>query len=206
MNEPREKSSTSVRAHALIPVRFASMATGAFIAMHVARISLSSALPMPALVATIAFLVALGLLAFEHPISQRIAPRSRRLQLAMRFGFVAAISIVGFVATERLGMMAFAGATLAILLALALQEARTMSPRVIGPPAFIGAALAFAFHATLSTGRAWGAVALVIVGASFACIAAVMRGGPGRPPARPVDVIWLFGLGAVFALSLKLIS
>ena len=191
-------------AHALLSMRVAALSVGVFAGVHLARITLSSALPMPAFVAALAFVLVFASLAFEHVLSKAMAPRSRRLPLAMRFGFLSAISIVGFVVTERVGMMAFAGATLAIVAALAAREARGIAPMI--PPAFIGLALAFALHATLSTSRAWTAVAMLIAASSFVCIASVIRGGPGRAPARPLDVAWLFGLGTVFALSLKLIS
>lgn len=198
------KRNTHAPSHALLPMRFAALSVGAFAGMHLARITLSSALPMPALVAALAFTLVFASLAFEHALSKAVAPRSRRLPLAMRFGFLSAISVVAFVVTERVGMMAFAGATLAIAAALCAREARSIVLMI--PPAFIGLALAFALHATLSTGRAWTSVAMLIASLSFVCIVSVIRGGPGRAPARPLDVAWLFGLGVVFALSLKLIS
>jgi len=210
---PRKTDKTDISAntpralppqHAILPMRFAALSVGAFLGMHLARVTLSSALPMPAIVAWLAWVVVFAALAFEHAVSKAIAPRSRRLPLAMRFGFLSAISIIAFIVTERVGMMAFAGATLAIAAALTAREAR--GPLVMIPPAFIGLALAFALHATLSTRRAWVAVALLVAASGFTCLAAVIRGGPGRAPARPLDVAWLFGLGAVFALSLTLIS
>lgn len=184
-------------------MRFAALSVGAFAGLHLARVTLSSALPMPALVAALAFGLVFASLAFDHALSKAIAPRARRLPLAMRFGLLSAISIVAFVVTERVGMMAFAGATLAMVAALTANEARGLTPMI--PPAFVGLALAFGLHSTLSTSRAWVAVAMLVAAAGFTCIAAVIRGGPGRAPARPLDVVWLFGLGTVLALSLKLL-
>ena len=205
---PSERAASPSRAlppqHAILPMRFAALTVGAFLGMHLARVTLSSALPMPAVVAALAFGLAFASLAFDHALSKAIAPRSRRLPLAMRFGLLSAISIVAFVVTERVGMMAFAGATLAIVAALTANEARGLTPMI--PPAFVGLALAFGLHGMLSTSRAWVAIAMLAAAAGFTCIAAVIRGGPGRSPARPLDVAWLFGLGTVLALSLKLIS
>jgi hypothetical protein len=58
---------------------------------------------------------------------------------------------------------------------------------------FVGGARAPAFV---------GLLGLIV--SALLTFASVFRGGPGRTPVRPVDVVWLYALGALLALTLSL--
>jgi hypothetical protein len=57
--------------------------------------------------------------------------------------------------------------------------------------------------ALLGGARAPSFVGLLgLVGSALASFAAVFRGGPGRTPVRPIDVVWLYVLGSLLAVTL----
>lgn len=127
-------------------------------------------------------------------------PRSRRPQWAARALLVAALVLacridVGVVAVS---------ASAAMGLGLVSRDRR---PR-LGTDTTIAVVMGLAAGAASATTlepRAQLAIGLTAnLGAAMSCLVAAFRGGPGRIPVRPVDVAWLYVLGASIAGALAL--
>ncbi len=137
--------------------------------------------------------------AFDTPLS-RAWPRSQRPQWAARLSLVGSVVL----AAPWEGAAPFAASLAGAGSGLLAREARTPARA--------------SDLAALSSGGALGAVASFVGGArapafvgllglivsALLTFASVFRGGPGRTPVRPVDVVWLYALGALLALTLSL--
>ncbi len=135
----------------------------------------------------------------DNAVSMRW-PRARRPQWAARMMLLASLLLALRLELGGVGAAALAGASVGI-------AARERGPRFaadgviatsMGLLLGLASALALAERATL-------AITLVAsLGAAMALLVATFRGGPGRAPVRPVDVAWLYVLGAATALALAL--
>lgn len=137
--------------------------------------------------------------ALETPIAEAW-PRSRRPQWAARLTLVAAVAL----AAPWLGAAPLAALLAGASSGLLARESRTrVSPDGVAALA-VGVGLGAA-AALLGGARAPSFVGLLgLVGSALASFAAVFRGGPGRTPVRPIDVVWLYVLGTLLALTLFL--
>ncbi len=147
--------------------------------------------------ATALALAAHALWALETPVS-KAWPRSRRPQWAARLSLVAAVAL----AAPWLGAAPLAALLAGASSGLLARESRTrVSPDGVAALA-VGVGLGAA-AALLGGARAPSFVGLLgLVGSALASFAAVFRGGPGRTPVRPIDVVWLYVLGSLLAVTL----
>lgn len=142
-------------------------------------------------------LAAHALWALETPLSAAW-PRSRRPQWAARLALVAAVALAApWIGGAPLAALA-AGASSGLL----AREARARG----GPDGVAALAVGMGLGATaalLGGARAPSFVGLLgLVVSALVSLAVVFRGGPGRPPVRPIDVVWLYGLGSLLAIML----
>ncbi|MBX7194366.1 MAG: hypothetical protein K1X94_20085 [Sandaracinaceae bacterium] len=141
----------------------------------------------------------LGLAAFarETALSKRW-PRARRPQWAARLLLIAA----ALIALPAPWVILVAGLVGGAGTGLLAREARR-------PFLEITACLAGGLTAGLALAQLTRSVALplalgALVLSALAALASSFRGGPGRPPVRPVDVVWLYVLGAALAAAMAL--
>lgn len=136
----------------------------------------------------------------DNAISSRW-PRSRRPQWAARGLLLAAIVMSSAHHAAGAAASAFlAGGSAAIV--SRDQRPRRRSTFVVA--AALGLVLGVAASSLFET-RARLAMSLVaLLGGAMSCLGATFRGGPGRIPVRPIDVAWLYVLGALLAVALSL--
>ena len=184
--------STSTLAHSLAwPRRASALALGLVVGGS-AREAVWVAVTAAALA-----LAAHALWALETPLSAAW-PRSRRPQWAARLSLVAAVAL----AAPWVGGAPVAALAAGVGSGLLAREARArVSPDGVGALA-VGVGLGAA-AALLGGARAPSFVGLLgLVASALVSLAVVFRGGPGRPPVRPIDVVWLYGLGSLLAITL----
>jgi hypothetical protein len=150
------------------------------------------------------FAAALALLghavwALETPIA-KAWPRSRRPQCAARLTLSSTVAL----ALPWPGAPAVAALLVGASSGMLARDARVR----VSPDGVVALAIGAALGATaafLGGARAPSFVGLLgLVVSALATLSAVFRGGPGRTPVRPIDVVWLYVLGTLLALTLFL--
>jgi hypothetical protein len=164
--------------------------------VHVARVRDLDA-TLSAGGATLGVLLA-ALLARDGVVSRAIGARARRPQWSARLGLCAALAL----AIPLPGAHAFGLAVAGTAGGTLLRERRSGGGGALVASLAIGSALALAVGLGGSERAHVGAVVLAIVVAALVSLGVTLRGGPGRPPARPGDALGLVVLGGALALAL----
>ena len=136
----------------------------------------------------------------DNPVSSRW-PRSRRPQWAARGLLLAAVAMSCALGPLSAAASAFLAGSSASMVSRDQRPLRRWTLPIAGS---IGLIVGLAASSLLDT-RARLALSLVaLLGGAMSCLGATFRGGPGRIPVRPIDVAWLYVLGALLAVALSL--
>jgi hypothetical protein len=148
-----------------------------------------------------AVLGAIGLalaLGRDGPVARRVGPCSRRPQWSARLALLGAVAFAApWAASAPVGAL-LAGASAGVL----ARELRKIAPAELAISFAVGAGTAF-----LAQGSERAAMVLpvaALAASALASLAATLRGGPGRPPARPLDALALALVTAAIAGALSL--
>lgn len=186
--------------HLAWPLRLAALAGGVFVALALAA-PLSAARWAAAgwgAASTVALVGMLALLATDGPVARRVGPRSRRAAWSSRMALAAAVAL----ALAHPVALLVAGALLGAGVGVLAREARASVSRDLALAALSGALLAAGVLVLSSARAALGLALAAHLAWALAALGATFHGGPGRPPARPSDVVWLYLLGTALAVAL----
>ncbi len=188
--------------HLTWPLRLAAFAAGVFVALTLAA-------PLAAarwtalgwgVGSVLALASTLALFASDGALARRLGPRSRRAAWSARLALCAAIALAAAHSVAAVLAGALAGAGLGLI----AREARATLTRDLVLACLAGGATAGAVLTLASPPVALALALTSLVLWALAALVASFRGGPGRPPARPSDVVWLYALGTALAVVMGL--
>lgn len=139
-----------------------------------------------------------ALLGRDGLFSRKLGARTRRPQWAARLGLCGALALAVPLPGARAIGLAIAGIGGGTL----LRERRSGGGGALAGGLGIGVAMGITVGLGASERARLGSELLAVVVASLASLGVTLRGGPGRPPARPIDALGLVVLGGALALAL----